>query len=307
MPFYICHVYTYLLILCIKFQARLFCFSVTILAQVFCARPVVLDWLSFARQLPRGLLLAMTMVKLFLFWGLRHRRHCDWHHVRVLEGGGRRHVFSRRRSLDWLSFPYVPDLVVGLAFRQGCFGMRHNGSWEARPVTLLMTGSAPQTVRSCSSFTCFDHRCSVSTVTSSRPLTRGTQGCCWTWWFRTYLPLSSILWTRGFLNNASFINTASIITSIASIVLSWWMIRRNDGEWNSKPNMANARTADGVSAVNSVIGVAEAASQAWQLSGGVKCTVSVCSVMPAETSLPGLSRLVKCTEKTLYQLGEVWV
>lgn len=64
------------------------------------------------------------------------------------------------------------------------------------------------------------------------------------------------------LNNSSFINTASIITSIASIVLSWWMIRRNDGEWNSKPNMANARTADGVSAVNSVIGVAEAASQA---------------------------------------------
>ena len=64
------------------------------------------------------------------------------------------------------------------------------------------------------------------------------------------------------LNNASFINTASIITSIASIVLSWWMIRRNDGEWNSKPNMVNARTADGVSAVNSVIGVAEAASQA---------------------------------------------
>ena len=64
------------------------------------------------------------------------------------------------------------------------------------------------------------------------------------------------------LNNSSFINTASIITSIASVVLSWWMIRRNDDEWNSKPNMANARTADGVSAVNSVIGVAEAASQA---------------------------------------------
>ena len=72
------------------------------------------------------------------------------------------------------------------------------GILATRPISLLMTMLAPQTVRSCSSFTCVNHRGSGRTVTSSRPLTHGAAGCCWTWWIRTYPPLSSILWTRGF-------------------------------------------------------------------------------------------------------------
>eukprot|EP00434_Breviolum_minutum_P010346 symbB.v1.2.009129.t1/scaffold577.1/size258142/4 len=230
----------------------------------------LLDSFHFARQLPRGLLLAMTiaMVKLFLFWA------CGTADIvtdimfvssKVAEGFD----FDSKVYLDWV----VGDYVVGSLsflflvlwpmwhFFKGvgvCFTMVEGStagelandkvSTANSPFLLFVWMFRPSVLRQYSDFIETPHpwnsRMLLDLVIQDVPS----------------LVLNIVdTWV---LNNSSFINTASIITSIASIVLSWWMIRRNDGEWNSKPNMANARTADGVSAVNSVIGVAEAASQA---------------------------------------------
>ena len=268
------------------------CHSVPILAQAFFAQPV---WLSFARQVPRGLSLAMAMVKLFLFWAcgttdlvtdvmflsskVAAEDYCS------LDSGTGRFAFDMSCGI-FLGLLSLWHLVKGMCV---CVDMGLGTTADRLADDFASTANSP--------FLLFVYLCKPTGLQPYSDFIETSHP----WSCRMLLDLViqdipslvlNIVDTWVF-NNSSPINNAAIITSIASIVLSWWMIRRSDVGWNSKPNMANARTADGVSAVTSVIGVAEAAIQAWQLSGGVKCTVSVCSVMPAKTSPPGLSRLVK--------------
>lgn len=273
------------------------CHSVPILAQAFFAQPV---WLSFARQVPRGPALAMAMVKLFLFWACGTADLVtdimflslaveDFFSDSLDSGtdtGRLAFDLSCIVLLVWISLWHLCK-GISVCIKMGLGDLGHTADQLAdddvstanSPFLLFVYLCKPSGLRPYSDFIETSHpwSCRMLLDLVNQDIPSLVLNIVDTWVF----------------NNSSPINTASIISSIASIVLSWWMIRRSDVGWNSKPNMANARTADGVSAVTSVIGVAEAAIQAWQLSGGVKCAVSVCSVMPAKTSPPGLSRLVK--------------
>ena len=58
--------------------------------------------------------------------------------------------------------------------------------------------------------------------------------------------------------NGGVLNWLSFLASIAHILVCWWLLRSRDTAGHAKSPKAARRVEDGVSAMNSVLGVAEA-------------------------------------------------